>query len=273
MSEQRTDLQPAIGGCGAGAAHEEPRSADEAPDRTSAWHTPLRGLDLLLVLVLTAGLLILARAFIGAPAPTVEIVLALLALQSVVPMAAIYLVIVRGRGISWSQIGFRPAPMRWYLWAAVIALASLPAVALINLAIQTLLGEPFRNPQLELLAPAGFSWTALIGVLILAGVIAPIVEETVFRGLLYGWLRARLGLVAGVALSAAVFALAHGILILVPVLLAYGVLLALIYEWSRSLWPPIVLHGIFNIVMTLVLFSALAAGVSPDELSALGRGA
>jgi uncharacterized protein len=62
-------------------------------------------------------------------------------------------------------------------------------------------------------------------------------------------------------LSALLFAVVHGIPMLIPALLVTGLVLAWVYERSGSLWPPIVVHGAFNMVMVVVLYDALAAGV------------
>ena len=72
--------------------------------------------------------------------------------------------------------------------------------------------------------------------------LAPLVEELVFRGLLYGWLAGRWGttvawLVSSLAFAAAHIEPAHAILVL-PLGLWFG--------WLRrrtgSLWPSLVAH-------------------------------
>lgn len=239
---------------------EATRRSDMATTRPA--DVPIAGRDLLFVLVVTALLLILVRLSVGAPARTIEFVLAMLALQSAIPIAVIYLFLVRGRGLRWAEIGLRPAPARWYWWAVLLALASLPLVGLVNYATQVLMGGPLRNPQIDLLAPGGFSWRGLVGMLVMAGLVAPVVEEIVFRGLLYGWLRPRLGAAIGIAASALLFAVAHGVLHLVPALAVQGMLLAFLYERSGSLGPAMVMHGVFNAMMTTALYAALAAGVA-----------
>ena len=240
------------------APHRPPAEDAPAPGET-AEKVRLRGIDLLLVLVLTASLYRLVGRLIGDPTMNARWAVALLAVQSAVPMAAVHLVVIRARGLSWSAIGFTPISASWAVRAFLIALAVLPAMLLVNLATQALAGRPFRNPQLEFLAPAGFSWEGLAGMLAVVAIIVPIVEETVFRGLLYGWLRARLGVGAAIVLSALVFAFGHGILMLVPTLMVTGLVLALVYEKSRSLWPPIIVHGTINAAMTIALYAALAA--------------
>lgn len=230
-----------------------------APETGSA--ARIRAQDIVYVLLVIAAFVVLMRALVSGLPKNVESVLALLALQSMVPIATVYLLIVRRRGVDWADLGLRPVARRWYRHAVVIALATVPVVGAVNALTQALVDVPFTNPQLKVLAPAGFSWIGLIGMLAMAGVVAPVVEEIVFRGLLYGWLRRRVGVALGIALSALLFAFAHGIVILAPALAVQGVILATVYQRSGSLWPSIVVHGTFNAIMTSVLYAALAAGV------------
>ena len=68
-----------------------------------------------------------------------------------------------------------------------------------------------------------------------------------FRGVLYGWLRRRLGLVLAVSISALVFGLVHVQPIHALIAAIMGVGLALLYEFSRSLWVPILTHVVNNL--------------------------
>jgi membrane protease YdiL (CAAX protease family) len=43
-----------------------------------------------------------------------------------------------------------------------------------------------------------------------------------------------------------------------PPLALMGLLLAAVVERSGSLWPAIILHGVFNSVMTITYYTALA---------------
>jgi membrane protease YdiL (CAAX protease family) len=246
-----------------------PQVMQGAPGEAPAGDQPaVRGRDLALVLLITAGLLFLVRTQVRDQPRTAEFVLAMLALQSAIPVAAIYAVIVRMRGVPWSALGLRAAPWRWIFGAALLTIPVLPLVAYVNYLAQSLSGGPVRNPQIDILGPVAMSGPGFAGLLVMAGIVAPIVEELVFRGLFFGWLRARLGVAAGVVLSAAGFALAHGIPILMPALFVHGMILALVYQRSGSLWPPIVMHGLFNAIMLAALYAALSAGVLPQ---AVGR--
>jgi hypothetical protein len=77
-------------------------------------------------------------------------------------------------------------------------------------------------------------------------------EEMVFRGLLYGWLRQRLGLWQAVTLVALGHALMHFNLGALPGLFALFLLLAWIYEYSQNLWVPSIIHAIHNLFALLL---------------------
>jgi membrane protease YdiL (CAAX protease family) len=143
-----------------------------------------------------------------------------------------------------------------------LAILLLPVVAVINgVLIPQVSEEDFHNPQLYAVAPSGFSWPAFLSMLVMAGIVAPFAEELAFRGLLFPWLRKRLGVTAAALLSGLIFAILHGVPVLIPALAAIGVALALLYQRCGSLWPVIVAHGAFNAFMVIMLYAALAAGL------------
>ena len=91
-----------------------------------------------------------------------------------------------------------------------------------------------------LLGPGDGLW-----LLLLAVAAAPIFEEFIFRGLIFGGLRRTLGLAASVLASAAIFALVHPPLAVLPVF-GLGVATALIYDRTRLLIGPIAAHAAYN---------------------------
>jgi membrane protease YdiL (CAAX protease family) len=81
-------------------------------------------------------------------------------------------------------------------------------------------------------------------------VAAPISEEIFFRGLMFTGLRRRLSLWPAAAITAILWAALHytgpesiGV---VPQLAVLGLLLAWLYEYTGSLWPPILMHAVNN---------------------------
>jgi membrane protease YdiL (CAAX protease family) len=89
-------------------------------------------------------------------------------------------------------------------------------------------------------------------------VFAPLFEEVIFRGRLYGSLRARLSWPAAAVASALIFGLAHGY---GPAgfasVLVSGLLWAWIYERTGSLLPCIAAHVINNLAVAVTLLALL----------------
>lgn len=84
-----------------------------------------------------------------------------------------------------------------------------------------------------------------IWVVILAVVVAPIFEEFLFRGLLYQGLRRSFGLLCSLLTSAAVFAVVHPAVSVLPVF-AMGLVAALVFERTRSLPAAMLVHAVYN---------------------------
>ena len=91
---------------------------------------------------------------------------------------------------------------------------------------------------------------------LLAVLLAPIGEEWIFRGFLYGGLRKRCGPVLAAVLASGCFAAVHGYswLGLVTVF-GYGLVFCWLYQRSGSLVPGMLVHAIYNGVVTLQLVS------------------
>lgn len=84
-------------------------------------------------------------------------------------------------------------------------------------------------------------WAILMSV-----VLAPILEETLFRGLIQGSIAQKYGPTAGILLSALIFGLMHGIPQQVINAFFVGIILGYIYYRTHSLITVILLHALNN---------------------------
>jgi membrane protease YdiL (CAAX protease family) len=75
----------------------------------------------------------------------------------------------------------------------------------------------------------------------------PFVEELTYRGLGYSLLE-RFGRRTAILAVGLLFGLAHGLLLSLPVIVAFGCVLAWIRAETGSVYPGMVLHGLFNLV-------------------------
>lgn len=89
--------------------------------------------------------------------------------------------------------------------------------------------------------------------LVLAVIVAPIAEETIFRGYLYGVLKRYIGGIGAGVISAGLFAAMHMNLAALPALFVLALCLTLAYEATGSLLVNICMHGFFNLSMLLLI--------------------
>ena len=95
---------------------------------------------------------------------------------------------------------------------------------------------------------------AFAGLLCLALIVAPIVEETVFRAGVYRFFKGRTPIPVALLISGLLFGLIHGNLQSLPGLVAVGFCLGLAYELSGSLRVSIFFHGFFNLNSVIWIF-------------------
>lgn len=89
---------------------------------------------------------------------------------------------------------------------------------------------------------------------VLLAVLAPITEEILFRGYLFGALSTTLPMWATQLVTAALFGLVHGIDHAVPIAVL-SLLFGYLRQRYRSLWPAIVAHVLHNSVMLALVYT------------------
>lgn len=247
-----------------------PQRADSAAPPSSAaglWTTPVRGRVALSalgwVLVYVAGLVVVVVLSLlgvraaGAGRPdTALLAVVVLGGTSVAALAAVWIHLLRRRGLRWADLGLRrpdrsPLHLAWQIPAVMFTGAAASMLVLIPAGAS---GSSEDDDALADLAAGGPVFVGL-GLLIVA-VLVPVAEEVVFRGIVLPALRARFRAVAGITLAGAVFALVHFVPPALPYLLVVGISLCAMAQWYRSIVPGIVLHGVNN----AVVFAAVVAG-------------
>lgn len=81
--------------------------------------------------------------------------------------------------------------------------------------------------------------------LVAVAVLAPVIEELLYRGLGFSVLE-RFGAVASIGLTGLAFAAAHGLFAGLPILWFFGSALAWLRARTGSVYPGIVVHALFN---------------------------
>ncbi len=139
---------------------------------------------------------------------------------------------------------------RFSLWATLLVIPL--SVALICM------GQPLAESFVRLVALIGYDTSAatsimpstpgeLAATLILVALLPAIAEEYVFRGCVARAF-ARKGYVFAVFMSALLFAIMHGSPLQLVHQFLIGVVCAVLFFATRSLWPPIILHFLNNAI-------------------------
>lgn len=154
--------------------------------------------------------------------------------------------------------------------AAAILLSLLAALtALMPSSFLAGLSSQIHPPSVEWITYYNehFPDTTLRIAIAVAGVtvFGPVAEELVFRGLIYRLGRRHWGFLPSAVISSLVFGLAHGEPWFLFGLLGLGVLLAYVYERTRSLTACIVTHSVHNGV-SLTLMIRQGGVADPESL-------
>lgn len=162
------------------------------------------------------------------------------------------------RGMSPSEIfGFeRLGFLKVFLWGAGMLVAAFPLILASSAMVTSLLhSDPQKDSQpIMQLFERVAEPAKRIPIILLAVVIAPLAEEFVFRGFLYGVLKRYAGAVPALIFTAFAFALIHlHAPSLLPLFLLASVL-TLAYEMTGSLLVPMAMHALFNSVTLVGVF-------------------
>ncbi len=154
-------------------------------------------------------------------------------------------------------LGFRATPLVPAVIVIVVALAIGLGGSLLYGQLITYFHLPLQTNSETLLQEGKSAPLTTLGILAAAALVAPLCEEVFFRGFVFVGLLKRMPLWPSVALSAAIFGIAHADLGSLVPLFIIGLALA----WARwrtdSLWPGIVVHTINNAAAALVLLPYL----------------
>ena len=206
------------------------------------------------MVVSTLGLLILGYGIQDLPATAMGYYLAVTSLLSLSLTAGFYQWYRRRRSAVSLRIPFtwRKINLPLMGWAFVVMLTS--GIVL--------------EPLFELFPPLDQQVGSGPGTFLALVVVAPLGEEYICRGVLFGSLRQRYGTTLAVVLSALFFGILHVHPVAVINATMMGLVLAFVYAISRTLWAHILLHAANNLTDYLFLlygydqvgFSDLLAG-------------
>jgi membrane protease YdiL (CAAX protease family) len=213
-----------------------PSDADPANPLNSQDYRPIPGWSLLLFVVALLAIGFVALRFL----PLHEMLPTLGGFFTVALLSVVVAVLPLG----WRAIpalGLRGANWKYLVFGAIGTMVLSVAVS------QSGLQPEGMKQVFEIVQGPGQLGISLL----LLAVLAPLVEELVFRGLLYGWLAGRWGKTTGWIVSSLAFAAAHTEPAHIILVFPLGLLFGWLRQRTDSLLPSLVAH-IANNALALV---------------------
>ena len=173
--------------------------------------------------------------------------------EGAIPLGT-WLFSVRKYRCRWDNLGFRKFDIKKGLMLALAVTAVGIGISIGYEALLEKLGWGTSSDSIySTLTPNN---TGIAFFAILACIVAPLAEETFFRGFLFQGVRKRLNFAWAAIISAAIFAIAHlspsG---LVPIFIL-GLMLAWLFNKTKSIWPCIIVHCAYNSIAVISMIKS-----------------
>ncbi|KAL4420180.1 hypothetical protein ABPG77_008316 [Micractinium sp. CCAP 211/92] len=159
-------------------------------------------------------------------------------------------------------------PRGWLMWG-LLGIALSPLVVYCSALLSETVGASDASGRGTVDAVSSIitmDFSTYASLMATTALLAPLLEETVFRGFLLTSLTKWMPVPAAVALSSLAFGMVHLTPRDFPQLTALGFLLGFAYVRSRNLLTPMLIHGAWNGSVLTILFLLASQGIDIQEL-------
>ena len=145
--------------------------------------------------------------------------------------------------------GFRAVERRWLLIGVLLGIVAVGLSFAIEHVYFSFITEPNTQGDFQAAAQAG---PLMLFLLVVTGaLLTPLGEEVLFRGVIANALN-KYGAWAGVVGSAAIFGVVHGPSVILLNAFMVGILTGIVFRKTRSVWPGLVIHCVYNGIWLLI---------------------
>jgi len=173
-------------------------------------------------------------------------------IQTVLMLGVVWFFAIFRRKSNLKDLGLRYYSILKTIWYSFLSLLAIFFASLLYMFLMNSMFGIEAPPStiMELIVNRRISNNVL---LVVVAVIAPFSEEVFFRGFLYSAFKKSWGVNVALLLSSFLFAIVHLELYSFIPLMIIGWLFAYLFEKTRSLIPAIFLHGVYNLILILIL--------------------
>ena len=158
---------------------------------------------------------------------------------------------------NWRQLGFR----KFSKIRALKYVAAYPVIILtLVILLAVIAGALGVTPPNGTTTPAAKTLNLMGGIgpaFFVAVLVAPLVEETIFRGILFPHFKRRYGVLAGVMISTILFAVIHINPVQVIATFFVGLYICFMYQRLDSIYPGMILHALSNAAVLYIAASSI----------------
>lgn len=167
---------------------------------------------------------------------------------------AVIIWLARTRQAGLADFGLKPAKTQWYLVAVLSYLVQIICIVGIFMLINRFFPVIDTDEEQSVLEFGRSGWGFWLS-FISSVVVAPVIEELMFRGIIFVGLAKKLPLWVAAVVSALAFAFMHGQINVGIYTFIFGLILSWVYIRSGSLYPGILAHFLNNLVAFWLLSS------------------
>lgn len=193
--------------------------------------------------------------------------------ETAVGLAAIRLAVSRFQPLSGDFFNYNPLnalkkPNGWLIWGLI---GSILSPSVVYAAALLAAGSGLESPEARGTVDAvsqmlSIDTPSFLALFTTTAILAPLLEETVFRGFLLTSLTRFLPVPAAVVVSALAFGFVHLTPRDFPQLTALGILLGFSYVRSKNLLTPIMIHAVWNGGVLTLLYFLTVSGVDIQKM-------
>jgi len=177
-------------------------------------------------------------------------------IQVILMLGVVWFFAIFRRKASLRDLGLRYYSIAKTIWYSFLSLLAIFFVSFLYVFLMnSIFGMEAPSSKIEVLVENRSISSNIL--LVVVAVIAPISEEIYFRGFLYSAFKKSWGVNAALFLSSFLFAIVHLELYSFIPLIIIGWILAYMFEKTKSLMPAIFLHGVYNLILILILLGRL----------------
>jgi len=173
-------------------------------------------------------------------------------------IAWIWLHAVWGERQGWRGLGIITPPSKWLSYAVFAGVIAVILNSSIVHLFQPILGSPSPLPIGGSGGLTDQPVYVIFAFFVGASILAPLLEEIIFRAILFARLRQQFTFLPAAAISAVSHAIMHGDVATMPGLTVVFIIFAYLYERTGCLWLPIIAHGVHNLLVLVAAFMALS---------------